>query len=123
MIGLERDRARRVVAENGFAGWRAADVTRAGTVQEALKDAARRRRRAPRLTSHRVSSGSPGMLLADRLPRQLNPDGGLEHPGRVWSEGPARSPGLAVSRPLWRFRHAPKKEGPTREGRPPFPST
>jgi NADPH:quinone reductase-like Zn-dependent oxidoreductase len=38
VIGLERDRARQVAAENGFDGGRAADVTRPETIQEALKD-------------------------------------------------------------------------------------
>jgi NAD(P)-dependent dehydrogenase (short-subunit alcohol dehydrogenase family) len=38
VIGFERDRAQRVAADNGFDGWRAADVTREETVHEALKD-------------------------------------------------------------------------------------
>lgn len=38
VIGLERDRARQVAAENGFSGWRAADVTRSETIVEALAD-------------------------------------------------------------------------------------
>ena len=35
MIGFSRDRAQRAAAENGFDGWRATDVTRPETVQEA----------------------------------------------------------------------------------------
>jgi len=38
VVGLERDRAQQVAAEHGFAGWRAADVTRPETIQEALAD-------------------------------------------------------------------------------------
>jgi NAD(P)-dependent dehydrogenase (short-subunit alcohol dehydrogenase family) len=38
VIGLERDRAQQVAAENGFDGWRAADVTRSETIYEALAD-------------------------------------------------------------------------------------
>ena len=38
VIGFERDRAEQVAAENGFDGWRAADVTRGETIQEALAD-------------------------------------------------------------------------------------
>lgn len=38
VIGLDRDRAQQVTAENGFDGWRAADVTRSETTYEALKD-------------------------------------------------------------------------------------
>lgn len=38
VIGLERDRAQQVATEHGFAGWRAADVTRPETIQQALVD-------------------------------------------------------------------------------------
>jgi NAD(P)-dependent dehydrogenase (short-subunit alcohol dehydrogenase family) len=38
VIGFERDRAQRVAAENGFDGWRAADVTRSETIDAALAD-------------------------------------------------------------------------------------
>jgi NAD(P)-dependent dehydrogenase (short-subunit alcohol dehydrogenase family) len=38
VIGLEPDRARQVATENGFAGWHAADVTRAETIREALEN-------------------------------------------------------------------------------------
>jgi NAD(P)-dependent dehydrogenase (short-subunit alcohol dehydrogenase family) len=38
VIGFERDRAQQVAAENGFDGWRAADVTKSETIDEALKD-------------------------------------------------------------------------------------
>lgn len=38
VIGFERDRAEQVASENGFAGWRAADVTRGETISEALVD-------------------------------------------------------------------------------------
>lgn len=38
VIGFEPDRARQVAAEHGFAGWRAADVTRGETIDEALAD-------------------------------------------------------------------------------------
>lgn len=40
VIGFERDRARQAAAENGFDGWRAADVTRSETIHEALADIA-----------------------------------------------------------------------------------
>lgn len=38
VVGFERDRAQQVAAENGFEGWRAADVTRSATISEALVD-------------------------------------------------------------------------------------
>jgi NAD(P)-dependent dehydrogenase (short-subunit alcohol dehydrogenase family) len=38
VIGFERERAQRVAAENDFDGWRAADVTRSETIEEALAD-------------------------------------------------------------------------------------
>jgi NAD(P)-dependent dehydrogenase (short-subunit alcohol dehydrogenase family) len=38
VIGFDAGGAERVAAENGFAGWRAADVTRPGTIAAALAD-------------------------------------------------------------------------------------
>lgn len=38
VIGFNRDGAERIAAENGFDGWRAADVTRRETIAEALAD-------------------------------------------------------------------------------------
>lgn len=38
VIGFEPDRARQVAIENGFEGWRAADVTRGETITQALAD-------------------------------------------------------------------------------------
>lgn len=38
ILGLGRDRTRQVAEENGFAGWRAADVTNGDNIRDALKD-------------------------------------------------------------------------------------
>lgn len=38
VIGFERDRAERIATEQGFDGWRAADVTRSETIEGALAD-------------------------------------------------------------------------------------
>lgn len=41
VVGLDAEGAERVAVENGFAGWRAADVTRPATIAAALADIAR----------------------------------------------------------------------------------